>query len=574
MGRDAQHVDGAHAGGQQRLVGIAEGGIGHHRHRLLLQPAGDGPGAVALEDLAHAVGHRQVRQRRRLGRPAAGRTRTALHLRVAVHDHLADVVHQLGRVGLRQRQLEQLRRLVDEAGVVVRGQEARMGDHRRQELQVGLDAAYPELSEGAAHALHRLPVVLARGGDLHQQAVVVAGDDRAGIGGARVQPDAGPRRAAVGDDAAEIRDEVVARVFRGHPALQRRAAHADVGLGRDAAGGGITDAPARGDLDLRLDDVEASHLLGDGVFHLHPRVDLDEVVGAGLGVLQELHRAGVGVVHRAGEPQRSLADILPARLVQIGRRRALHHLLMAALHRAVALEQVDHVAVLVAEHLHLHVAGIAHQLLEVHLVVAERGLRLPAGHFDLAVQLALVLDDAHAPAAAAPARLQHHRIADLVRHPGDLGRVVRQRLGGGHYGHVRGLGDGAGLHLVAEPAHHVGLRADEGDAGRGAGLGEVRVLGQEAVARMHRIAAGLPRHPQHLVDVEIRAGRRQAVADAVGLVAAEAVQREVILVGIHVDRLEPQLIGGTHDPDGDLAPVRDQDLADSSAGHFALRGPS
>ena len=74
------------------------------------------------------------------------------------------------------------------------------------------------------------------------------------------------------------------------------------------------------------------------------------------------------------------------------------------------------VAVRVAQDLHFHVPGAADELLEIHLVLAESGFRLaPRGGHRLD-EPALVLDDAHAAAAAAPARLEHHRKADLARH--------------------------------------------------------------------------------------------------------------------------------------------------------------
>ena len=44
--------------------------------------------------------------------------------------------------------------------------------------------------------------------------------------------------------------------------------------------------------------------------------------------------------------------------------------------------------------------------------------------------------------------------------------------------------------LVAELPHRVGRRADEGDAGERAGLGEFRALGEEPVARMDGVGAG------------------------------------------------------------------------------------
>ena len=49
---------------------------------------------------------------------------------------------------------------------------------------------------------------------------------------------------------------------------------------------------ALGDADLRLDDVDAGDHLGDGVLDLDARIDLDEVELAGVGIHQELDRAG------------------------------------------------------------------------------------------------------------------------------------------------------------------------------------------------------------------------------------------------------------------------------------------
>jgi hypothetical protein len=42
--------------------------------------------------------------------------------------------------------------------------------------------------------------------------------------------------------------------------------------------------------------------------------------------------------------------------------------------------------------------------------------------------------------------------------------------------------------LVAQRAHRLGGRPDEGDARRRAGVDEIGVLGQQAIARMDRIA--------------------------------------------------------------------------------------
>ena len=88
-------------------------------------------------------------------------------------------------------------------------------------------------------------------------------------------------------------------------------------------------------------------------------------------VEQELDGAGVDVADLLGERHGVGADPLPQLRVQVRRRRELDHLLVAALHRAVALEQVDDVALRVGEDLHLDVPGVDHGLLQEHGRVAE-----------------------------------------------------------------------------------------------------------------------------------------------------------------------------------------------------------
>ena len=131
---------------------------------------------------------------------------------------------------------------------------------------------------------------------------------------------------------------------------------------------------------------------------------------------------------------------------EIGRGRALHHLLVAALDGAVALEH--DVAVAVAEQLHLDVAGAPHQLLQIDLVLAERCIRLAQRSGDGVDQPGRSLARPHAAATASPRRLQHHRIADGGGELLDVGRIVRQRVGSRHYRHADRDGEVARGYLV------------------------------------------------------------------------------------------------------------------------------
>jgi hypothetical protein len=114
----------------------------------------------------------------------------------------------------------------------------------------------------------------------------------------------------------------------------------------------------------------------------------------------------------AADGERRGAQLFALRRREEHRRRALHHLLVAALHRAVALEQVHQGTVRIAEYLYLDVARALHQLLQKHLVVAEGGLRLAAAQRQQLLKLRRVSHQPRAAPAPAPARLQHQRIAE------------------------------------------------------------------------------------------------------------------------------------------------------------------
>ena len=95
-------------------------------------------------------------------------------------------------------------------------------------------------------------------------------------------------------------------------------------------------------------------------------------------VEQEFDRAGVAVADRPAQPRGRVADAAPAARRQVDARRDLDHLLVPALHRAVALPQVHEVAVRVAEDLHFDVLGRGDVALEEDFGPAERRRRLRA----------------------------------------------------------------------------------------------------------------------------------------------------------------------------------------------------
>ncbi len=79
---------------------------------------------------------------------------------------------------------------------------------------------------------------------------------------------------------------------------------------------------------------------------------------------------------------------------------------MPPLHRAIAFEQVDQIAVLVAEQLHFDVPRPADEFFDEDVGAAERGQRFALGRFEGVGEIVSAFDDAHAASAAAVGRLE------------------------------------------------------------------------------------------------------------------------------------------------------------------------
>src|SRR5690606_22188665 len=275
-------------------------------------------------------------------------------------------------------------------------------------------------------------------------------------------------------DLAGVGAEVVGGVLGGDAALHGVAADRDVLLVDAEVGEGL----AARDAQLALHQVDAGDLLGHGVLDLDARVHLDEDVLAP-AVDEELHGARVLVADLTGELHRVLAEPLRHRRVELRRGRDLHDLLVAALHRAVPLPQVDDVPGAVREDLHLDVAGIVHRLLQEHRRVAERALGLAARRVHGGLQLFAAVHAAQ-PAPAAAGRGLHEQ-----REPCGVGCLrLPAGLGPGPAQHrqARTASRLDGLDLVALEPQHGRRRAAELDPVAFARLRQLGALREESVA--------------------------------------------------------------------------------------------
>ena len=322
---------------------------------------------------------------------------------------------------------------------------------------------------------------------------------------------------------------------------------------------------------MQLDEIDARDFFGDRVLDLEARIGLDEreaalIARGHIGVDQKLEGAEIVVAHFLRHPHRGACQPIAHRGRESRTRRYLDDLLIAALDAAFALPQVADVARAVADDLHFDVTRARHQLLDIHVAVAERRARLGLAALVCFLDFVGARDGTHAAATAARHGLDHDRCAVAQRREEFSHLAERRRpRGAAQDWHAAFFCERARLHLVAEQIEHLGARSDKRDAGVGASAREAGVLAEKAVARMNRVAAGFFGDRNNLFAVEI-CGRARA-AQTSRLVGLARMQRTRVVVRKDGHGADAHLGGGAHDANRDLAAVGDQKTV---RGHISL----
>ena len=136
--------------------------------------------------------------------------------------------------------------------------------------------------------------------------------------------------------------------------------------------------------------------------------------------------------------------------------------------------------------------------------------------------------------------------------------LVRDRIDGARQERQASFGHQvAGDRLVADTLHNLRPRADEGDAVLGANLGEVRVLGQEAIARVNGVGASLERGADNARDAQVTSARRRW-PDVDRFIGKADDRRIGVGSRVHGHRPDTQLAACSGNPQRDLATVCNQ----------------
>ena len=158
----------------------------------------------------------------------------------------------------------------------------------------------------------------------------------------------------------------------------------------------------------------AGLLTCNGVLDLDAGVDLDEVVAV-LLVDEELGGTSVAVVDGLGELHCVVQDGVANVLGKVLGGGDLDDLLMSPLDGAVALIEMDNVAVVVAEKLNLDMLGLVEEALDEDGAVAEGGLGFRSCALERFLERLLLADASHTSATATKSSLDDDRESVLVR---------------------------------------------------------------------------------------------------------------------------------------------------------------
>ncbi len=414
-------------------------------------------------------------------------------------------------------------------------------------------------------ALQRAPP----GGDLHQHTVEKRRDGRTGKCTARIEANAHAAGAAISDNATVVRLEIIERIFRSDAALNRETIDLHIFLAANVNRFVLQRITHRDEY-LRAHEVNTGHFFGHRMLHLNARIHFDKK-DIFFFVYQKLNRARVAVIHRPCQAQGVIVQFVFRRITQGQTRRNFHHFLKTALHRAVALVQVNDVAIFIAQNLHLDVLRLLDKLLQKHRVIAKSRTRLSPRLFVFALQVLLLAHDAHATTTTTGSRFDNDGKTDALGFP-QRSFCVGQRLPAVfNQRHIQAFRQNFRRHFIAQALHGFCCRTDKNDTFLKAAAGKFYILRQKAVARVngfHAIALG---NAQNLFDVKIGFQRIIFFANLIGFVCLVAVQRITIFVGINSYRAQFQLRSSAQYADGNFAPIGDHDLVKAfDFSHFLL----
>ncbi len=366
----------------------------------------------------------------------------------------------------------------------------------------------------------------------------------------RIEADAQPAGHDQLFDPPRRRPKVLGWIFGIDSAFDGRPVQLDVFLSKRQR------FPA-GDANLGFDQVDPGHHFGHGMFHLDPRVDLDEVK-VSLGIHDKFHGPGIGIVGCLNQANGSGAHGLSGIVRQLRSGAFLDQFLVAALEGAIPFPEVDNISMVIGDNLDLDVPRSLHVFFQVDATVAEGRFRFDASLLDGLFEGQIIERHAHALASAAGGGFDQYGEADFMgdRQGGIF--AVQQSIAAGDHRHLGLPRQVTGLVLVAQHFHRFGRGADEIDLATAADLVEMRVFGQEPVTRVDGLYISDFGRADHAINFQV-AVTAAGGTDTIGFVGQFQVGSAPIGLAEDGYGFHAQFAAGANDSQRDLATVCYQD---------------
>ena len=382
------------------------------------------------------------------------------------------------------------------------------------------------------------------GDNLPDQRIVVGRNDVVVIN-VGIDTNARPTRHVILIDPPRRRHKGIG-VFRVNSALDGMAAIDHIALADAQLFSG-------GDANLFLNNVDAGNQFRHRMLDLNTGIHLDKIEL--IVLVQKLERPRATIADALAGIGAAYPDAISQALFDTRRRRFFNDFLVTALHRAIAIPQIDGVFELIRQDLNLDVTRVLQKFFHVHHWIAERRLGFGAGQLHRIDQRSFRMHHAHATPTTAARGFDDYGITHLSGDALQLLRIVRQSpLGTRHHRHAGLFHRIFGADFVAHQADRIGARTDKHKTGILHPFGEIGVLRQKAVAGMNRLGVGHFRRADDRRNVEITRTRWRR-SDADGFIGQHHVFGVGVGFGMNRNGFDAELAAGALDSQCDFAAI-------------------
>ena len=245
------------------------------------------------------------------------------------------------------------------------------------------------------------------------------------------------------------------------------------------------------------------------MLNLQARIHFEEVK-VFITIDDKLYRSGRAIINRFRQRDSFLPHRLSGFLIQKWTRRFLYNFLISALNRAFAFPKINHIAMLIAQHLNFDMAWLRNKFFNKDSIITKAGSRFIFGGLKTFFGFLVIPSNPHTLPAATGRSFNHHRISDFSRYLNRFFSVLNQP-------HMTRNGTDTSFHskffggdFIAHHFNRTRRWADKRNALLIECFSKKLILTQKTIPRMNSFSAGLFNRIKNFINNEIALRRRGA----------------------------------------------------------------